>query len=79
MNFNTPGEAVAWANKAAIHSMKRHLEYGHDLNVFSTEGARNDWKRGYDNEPPRSFELTQDYDIAYQRGKAVRKLVDSKL
>lgn len=78
MNFNTPGDVVAWADKAAIDSMKRHLEHGHDLNVFSTEGARNDWQRGYDNEPPRSFELTKDYDTAYQRGKAIRKLVDSK-
>jgi hypothetical protein len=78
MRFNTPLEIVAWADNAAIDTMKRHLEYGHDLNVFSTEGARNDWQRGFDNAPPRSFEVTQDYDTAYQRGKAIRKLMDSK-
>ena len=79
MRFNTPLEIVAWADNAAIDTMKRHLEHGHDLNVFSTEGARNDWQRGFDNAPPRSFEVTQDYDTAYQRGKAIRKLMDSKL
>lgn len=77
--FNTPDEIVAWADNAAIDSMKRHLEHGGDLNVFSTEGARNDWQRGYDNAPPRSFELTQAYDTAYQRGKAIRKLIDSQV
>ena len=79
MRFNTPLEIVAWADNAAIDTMKRHLEHGHDLNVFSTEGARNDWQRGFDNAPPRSFEVTQDYDAAYQRGKAIRKLMDSKI
>jgi hypothetical protein len=79
MRFNTPLEIVAWADNAAIDTMKRHLEHGHDLNVFSTEGARNDWQRGFDNAPPRSFEVTQDYDTAYQRGKAIRKLMDSKI
>jgi hypothetical protein len=79
MRFNTPLEIVAWADNAAIDSMKRHLEHGHDLNVFSTEGARNDWQRGFDNAPPRSFEVIQDYDTAYQRGKAIRKLIDSKI
>ena len=79
MRFNTPLEIVAWADNAAIDSMKRHLEHGHDLNVFSTEGARNDWQRGFENAPPRSFEVTQDYDTAYQRGKAIRKLMDSKI
>ena len=79
MRFNTPLEIVAWADNAAIDTMKRHLEHGHDLNVFSTEGARNDWQRGFENASPRSFEVTQDYDTAYQRGKAIRKLMDSKI
>ena len=78
MNFNTPNDVIAWADNAAIDTMKRHLEHGNDLNVFSTVGARNDWQRGFDNAQKRSFELTQDYDTAYQRGKAIRKLIDSK-
>ena len=75
MQFNTPQEVIEWADKAAIDTMKRHLEHGHDLNVFSTVGARNDWQRGFEGALPRSFELTQDYDTAYQRGKAIRKLI----
>lgn len=79
MNFSTPAQVRIWADSAAIDTMKRHLEHGHDLNVFSTEGARSDWQRGYDNELPRSFELTQNYDTAYQRGKAIKRLIDSIL
>ncbi len=79
MRFNTPQEIIEWADKAAIDTMKRHLEHGHDLNVFSTEGARAEWQRGFDSAPKRSFELTQDYDTAYQRGKAIKRLLDSKL
>jgi len=79
MHFTTPQTVIEWADNAAIDTMKRHLEHGHDLNVFSTEGARNDWQRGFENAPPRAFEVTQDYDTAYQRGKAIRKLMDSKI
>lgn len=76
MIFNTPQAVIEWADKAAIDTMKRHLEHGHDLNVFSTQGARNDWQRGFDGAPPRSFELTQDYDTIYQRGRAIKKLLN---
>lgn len=77
MIFSTPQAVIEWADKAAIDTMKRHLEHGHDLNVFSTQGARNDWQRGFDGSLPRSFELTQDYDTAYQRGRAIAKLLNS--
>lgn len=79
MRFSTPQQVIEWADRVAIDTMSRHLEQGHDLNVFSTAGARSDWQRGFDNAPKRPFELTQDYDTAYQRGKAIKRLLDSKL
>lgn len=75
MRFNTPEEVKAWATTAASEDYKRHVEHGIDLNPYCTEGARNDWQRGFNNVPPRSYELTQDFDTMYQRGKAMALLL----
>ena len=73
--FNTPEEVKAWAAKAAAGDYQRHLEHGVDLNPFCTVGARNDWERGFANDPPRSWELTLDFDTIYQRGRAAAEIM----
>jgi len=54
--FSTPEQAKAAAELAAADDHRRHLEYGIDLNPFCTQGARNDWQRGFDNAGSRSYE-----------------------
>lgn len=73
MRFDTVAAVQAWAKTVAAEDHARHMEHGIDFNPYSTYGRRNDWKRGYDNAPPRQFEITQDFDLAYQRGKAYRE------
>jgi hypothetical protein len=74
MHFNNPAEVVAWADSAAEVCLLHHDLYDVSKNPYSTDGMRNDWQRGYDNAPPRSFELTQEYDTAYQLGAATKRL-----
>jgi hypothetical protein len=76
MRFSTPQEVLAYANKAAREDIRRTREYGIDLNPFCTDGARNDWQRGYDNLGPRPYESPEnkDFDTIYQRGRAVGRL-----
>lgn len=76
--FNTPEEVKAWAAAAAADDYRRHIEYGIDLNPFCTDGARNDWQRGYDNLGCRSYEMSVDYDTMYQRGRAAAEIVAKK-
>lgn len=71
----TPDEVIAWAREMARGDIERHRKLGHDLNVYSTPGARNDWQRGFDNAPPRPWERTQEYDLMYQRGRAAARLL----
>jgi len=78
MRFNTPDEVKIWAAKVAADDYRRHIEFGIDLNPFCTSGARNDWQRGFDNLPPRSYETTQDFDTIYHRGRAVALLIKDK-
>jgi hypothetical protein len=68
--FSTPKEAQDAARKAAEDDVRRHKETGIDLNPFCTEGARNQWQRGYDNKGARSWEGSLEYDTIYHRGKA---------
>ena len=68
--FSTPAEAQRAARAAAVNDVRRHLEYGFDLNPFCTGSARIQWRRGYNNAGPRDGELTLDYDTIYHRGKA---------
>ena len=74
--FNTPEEVKAWAVKVAEADYRRHLEHGVDLNPFCTDGAREDWRRGFENLGPRSYETTVDFDTVYQRGRAVAELLE---
>lgn len=85
--FNSPEEVAAWANSAAASDFKRHSKvhtnedgsnWQVSLNPYCTPGMRNDWQRGFDNAPPRSWEGTREYDIAFQRGAAARRIVEAK-
>lgn len=79
MRFNTPAEVKAWARMVAATNYKNHTEKGHGLNPYCTPGARNDWQRGYDNAPPRSYDHPErnNWDTHYQRGRAMAELIDS--
>lgn len=76
--FNSPEEVKAWALKAAADDYRRHIDFGIDLNPFSTASARDDWQRGYDNLGCRSYESSIDYDTIYQRGFAARIVKEAK-
>lgn len=79
MRFNTPEEVLAWADKVAREDIKRHKENNIDLNPFCTDGARNDWQRGFDNLGPRSYEGSKDFDTIYQRGRAVARILNNEV
>lgn len=80
MRFNTPEEVLAWADKVAKEDLQRHRQNGIDLNPFSTVGAREDWRRGFENLGPRSYEtLGVDFDTIYQRGRAVARLLEREM
>jgi hypothetical protein len=89
MRFNTPEEVKAWARKAAASDLKKHLithvdEDGQtwqtDKNPYCMPGARNDWKRGFLNAPPRSYEHpdADQWNTHYQRGQAMAELIQTK-
>lgn len=78
MRFNTPEEVLAWADKVAREDIQRSKEHDVDLNPFSTDGARNQWQRGFDNLPPRSYEGSRDFDTIYQRGRAVARILEEE-
>ena len=76
MEFNTPEEVRAAMARAAADDYHRHIEYGHDLNPFCTQGARADWQRGFDGRGPEKWSgITGDFDTIYQRGKAAAEIV----
>lgn len=79
MHFNTAQEVEDFATEAAQDTYGRHIERGHDINPFSTEVARMEWKRGYDGvlSKPRENERMLSFSTVYQRGKAMRKLIDN--
>lgn len=88
MRFNTPEEVKAWARKAAADDFKRHqvvqvdadgITWQVDKNPYCTPGARNDWKRGFLNAPPRAYDRpdSNDWSTHYQRGRAMAELLES--
>lgn len=83
MRFSNPAEVVAWADKAAkgdhvchliVHLDEDGTPWQTSANPYSTPHMRMDWQRGYDNSPPHSWEGTREYDTAFQRGAAYRRL-----
>lgn len=76
--FATPDEVREYAEMVAAEDVARHLEHGVSLNPFCTVGARDTWQRGYDNLPPRTYEISYDFDTIYQRGRAAAKIMEAK-
>ena len=75
MRFITEAEVIQWADLAVMEDNLHHTDHGVSKNPYSTEGMRNQWQRGYDNDKPHSWEgLTLAFDTAYQRGAAMKRL-----
>lgn len=85
--FYSPEALKAAAEKSAADDLARHLpiridpqtgeQYQISLNPYSTVGARNDWRRGFDNASPHSWETEErEWDFRFQLGRAARKLLD---
>ena len=77
--FTSPKEVIDYAFRAAKNDIENHTRHGVGLNPFCTDGARTQWQRGFDNENPRLFESTLEFDTIYQRGKAAYTLTRNKL
>lgn len=75
MRFSSIQEVKDWASLAAMHCIRAHREHGHDLNPYSTQGARTRWQRGFDGDTPRPYEGTLDWDTQYQQGAATKRLL----
>lgn len=75
MRFNTPEEVREWAVRVAEDDYRRHIEYGIDLNPFSTDGARSEWQKGFDGAPLQPWEGDMEFATIYQRGKAAAEIV----
>lgn len=77
--FSSPEQAREAAERAAAADYNCHKLYNVDLNPFTTEGARDDWQRGYDNLGPRSYESPGIllWDTIYMRGRAAAILVEA--
>lgn len=73
--FNNPKEVHEWALRAAKGDIELSILRGNDMNPYCTQGARNDWQRGFDNVAPHSWEGPMDYCTHYQRGKACAELL----
>ena len=71
-------DIIDWANEAAQEDFKNNQLYNVKLNPYSTVDAIECWQRGFDNKPPRSYEKTVDFDLQYQRGRAMARLLQSK-
>ena len=69
---------VSWANEVVKEDFKFNQLYNSSLNPYSTVDAKECWQRGFDNKPPRSYEKTVDFDLQYQRGRAMARLLQSK-
>lgn len=75
MRFSTPEQVKEYAVRAATWDYQNHINFNLDLNPFCTDGARDDWQRGFNNAGPRSYESSVDYDTIYQRGRAAAEIV----
>lgn len=77
--FSSPKAVKDAAESMAIDLHRRHVEQGNDLNPYTTDGARSEFQRAYDNGPFYSFErqdqASRDFDYRYQLGQAVARLV----
>jgi hypothetical protein len=77
--FHSPEEVKEWAREVVKKDYQRCTELGMDINPFCTDGARNDWQRGFNNSGPGKFDHPDllDYNFVYQRGRAMAELLES--
>ena len=76
--MNKPAQIVTLAELRVLGDYDKHVQFGSSLNPYSTVGNREDWQRGFDNSPARSYEGDVAYGPAYQRGRAMARLLESK-
>jgi hypothetical protein len=85
--FASPEALKAAAETQAAADLSRHLsvhtdpntgeQYQLSLNPYCTQGARNEWQRGFDNAPPHPWEtVDREWDFRFQLGRAARRLLD---
>ena len=75
----SPGvvQALADIRHTCEGNRLRHLKHGHDLNVFSTPGARYTFQQGWDGvQPPNAVDGSV-HDRIWQYGKISRELDDA--
>lgn len=77
MRFNSPQEVKEAAERNAASLYRRHVEKGHDLNPYCTQGARAEFDRAYANAPRYTWEGGTDYDYRHQLGRAVARIVEN--
>ncbi len=72
----TLAEIESSSMAAAADAYSRRAMFNHDLNQYSTQGARGDWQKGYDGSPPPSYLMHVGWAhcLAYQLGKRVKAL-----
>ena len=68
------------ATIAAQEDYKHYKLHGKDLNPFCTQGARNDWQRGFEGRPARAYEDPDiiKYDTIYLRGRAAALIMEAE-
>ena len=86
--FANPNDVLVWAEEVARGDIERNRKvhydedgtpYQIDLNPYSTQGARNDWQRGFDNALARTWEeFTRAYDTMFQRGRVAARLFEEE-
>lgn len=74
--FSTPEDVRVAAEDFAADLYRRHRETGQALNPYCTPSAIDEFARGFNGTPRRSWEGPMEWDFRYLTGAAVRRLVD---
>lgn len=79
MNMYVAEEILGAAQDRAAQLYKNYIEKDHDLNPYSTAGARGEFQRGFDDMPAQSWENPdRSLDYRFQLGRAVAMLCIEK-
>ena len=73
--YNNPDEVKQAAERFAAEIVHLHREKGHDINPYCTPGARGEFDRAFSNMPRRSFDTDPAWDLRYQTGRAVARIL----
>jgi hypothetical protein len=77
--LKNPDEILATAKAQAQVLLSDHIEKAHDLNPYSTAGARAEFQRGFYDTAVRSWENPdRSLDYRFQLGRAVAVLCKAK-